>query len=492
MLCVSAHCETEGTGVARWGACAAVFALFGGALGFAQQPCRLAVVSSPAQGLFTLATVDPATGAAEQVFGPAEGMGIAWSPNGSLLAYVKAVGQGRYSVYVVDVPTGRQKKVSADLNVGQFQWAQNSTALAIVEVREHGRSAAIYLSDLSPRPPKLVSGAHKVLVPPDIALSPSARYVCFRAVAADGSEQLIIADVAQQTCRAICPGMVVGVREWSPTEDILAVHARPANGGPRAVYLLKPPAFAPVLACEPGQEATGFGWSPSGKYLAYRLALANELNLYGLYELATGRRALIDGAQHGISLQWSPDGSAYAVVDGSEGNEGIADLKVGSVASAIFGDSWLAPHSTGVVGVIWHPQGKTVAFIKGDVLMATDCATRTTRVLADRASVRAALWSPDGTKIAIVGRKRGEAAPHYYQVWVLNPETGMARVVTQGFRTGVVDWSPDSRYLLLFVPTGEGALGLGYVVRADGTSYDDGLPYRKIGDRVHALTWYPR
>jgi Tol biopolymer transport system component len=89
--------------------------------------------------------------------------------------------------------------------------------------------------------------------------------------------------------------------------------------------------------------------------------------------------------------------------------------------------------------VDWFPDGKTLVFNNGSVVLLVDPFTAKSRKIADGS---APLWSPLGDWISYVTPGRDAA--------LLNVSSGESKRIDPGKKTNTpLEWSPDGKYLLI-------------------------------------------
>jgi TolB protein len=266
------------------------------------------------------------------------------------------------------------------------------------------------------------------------------------------------------------------------------------------IVTLEPDGAGPVQVTEDAGEATRYAqpsWSPSSDRLAW-VELSTDGIGVGLGDPAGGDRSLIEMTAPPFYLNWSPDGTAMAVLH--NGSTGALELEmVDAVAgtSEVVAEgaplyfSWspagdqivahieeetlvgigldgvtrdLGPTATGYAAPTWITDGIVHLAPGGLALRAEGGAVST---LATVRPPVAMVANPDGTRIAVQSYADDEsgisaalaAVPSLpaNEVVVLDRATGEISQVTEGLSVGFF-WSPDGEKLLVLQPSGPGEM----------------------------------
>ena len=141
--------------------------------------------------------------------------------------------------------------------------------------------------------------------------------------------------------------------------------------------------------------------------------------------------------------------------------------------------------SNNAVGPGWSPDGAKIAYTSweelfppsGSYLRVMDADGRI--ILRGGGGLQAPVWFPDGAKIAAVSASA---------IHLLNADlTGETRLVTRG--NSVPDWSPDFTKVAIVGSTGEGSDVI-LLVHVDGSSVTGTTRLAATG-RVHVPSWSP-
>jgi Tol biopolymer transport system component len=124
--------------------------------------------------------------------------------------------------------------------------------------------------------------------------------------------------------------------------------------------------------------------------------------------------------------------------------------------------------SAWIVGPVWSPDGRTIAFENlrdgnGEIYVVNADGSGQRRLTRNPARDFAPTWSPDGRRIAFV-RDRGRGRAHRPEVYVMNADgSRQLRLVRRGREPR---WSPDGRRLAFTRGQSGGSV---YVVNVDGS-----------------------
>ena len=217
-------------------------------------------------------------------------------------------------------------------------------------------------------------------------------------------------------------------------------------------------------------------FSPDGRRIAF---LSNRLNggtfgnVYDVWVMnADGTKARQLTNTRGVSEgapAWSPNGDelAFDVSDGDESGPlctGIAVMRLnGGAIRMLVGSEPRGKGDKEYCAPAWSPDGKTIAFARGDALWTIRADRSGLRKVATRSTLFADFaWSPDGTEIAYVVDALGTIAG----IAVVSVATGDVRQLTSSFDFAPT-WSPSGDHVAF--QRGEDFEGKVVVVAADGS-----------------------
>jgi len=133
-----------------------------------------------------------------------------------------------------------------------------------------------------------------------------------------------------------------------------------------------------------------FAWSPTGMWIAYRIAYTRSDSPGGLYLVRSDGTSTRRIADVGWSLSWSPTAALLAFR--GKGGVQIADVNTRKVRV-------ISPDSG--YSLAWSPNGRLLAFAEDEGIEVADVDSAATRLLStDRA--RELRWAPDGRSLAYV------------------------------------------------------------------------------------------
>jgi Tol biopolymer transport system component len=197
-----------------------------------------------------------------------------------------------------------------------------------------------------------------------------------------------------------------------------------------------------------GRTANNFDWDPAGRIVYDTIEAPGPYAIY-IRESDGAQRRLTAGR----TPKWSPDGRRIAFTDGiCQPSAPACNRGLFVIGSDGGGRTLLANlQYLGATGLTWAPDGTAIAYSDpsgGVFVVSADGSVRYR--IADRG---APLWSPDGSRIAIVLDGR---------LTLMDRTGGRATRLGPGV-AAAADWSPDGTRLSF--STGNAL----YVVNADGT-----------------------
>lgn len=267
-------------------------------------------------------------------------------------------------------------------------------------------------------------------------------------------KQLFITDDAKDTSRLVSE-QNQNVVEFtvSPNETLAAYLVQNSNvSGEIWLLDLKSMERKKISECKDA-ICSGLVWSPNSERIVYE-DMSLENNGSGLPTLwwvdaATGEAQSVfqDSQIPGGNPRWSPDSKwlSYATPEG---------IRLYNLEN---GETRVIPNLLGGAAM-WAPDSKTILLrdvvIRNDQfvtqLFLYDLANETTVNISpdERYENTLAVWSPDGTSIAVV--RRDLSIPRGDQVWLMNADGSNTRQLTNDTDAlhGTLDWSQDGKYLL--------------------------------------------
>lgn len=175
---------------------------------------------------------------------------------------------------------------------------------------------------------------------------------------------------------------------------------------------------------------------------------------------------------------WSPDGRELAFVSTRQGPPELYVMRSDGTAPRRLGGPLLV--QPGILHPVWSSDSRTIAYVIriGLAEQQVSVVGREGGATRRLATGYAPAWSPDGTRIAFVVTRVGDA-----QIYVMNANgTDARRLTFKGVHLQPA-WSSDGRWLA-YLAADERGLGL-YVMRPDGTGR------RRLGDAAGDLSMLP-
>lgn len=170
----------------------------------------------------------------------------------------------------------------------------------------------------------------------------------------------------------------------------------------------------------PGERFWALDWSPDGTRIAYVSGLDGRISILELDDsdgISTRALPAIHGA---TSVSWSPDGTRLAYSTGDEWSGEPVEMFVAATDG-----SNITPIGQGH-GPEWSPDGSRIAYRRGcEIWVSSDDGSSAHRIAAitfERPTCRRSsftgsvgptlgpMWSPDGTKLAVVARRGASRA----------------------------------------------------------------------------------
>lgn len=169
-------------------------------------------------------------------------------------------------------------------------------------------------------------------------------------------------------------------------------------------------------------------WSPSGD----QLAVGSNDTLIRIWDASTGQRQrVLDGHLGTVyTLAWSPDGATLAALGSLEKSARTWDVETGEPLHAL-------PSAEGTNDLDWSPDGTAIATSTGEGVKVWEAASgRLLYMLETAGGTQSVRWSPDGLKLLA----SGSVGPAAWQIIGARP-VGLAQF--EGRASSPALWSPD-------------------------------------------------
>jgi serine/threonine-protein kinase len=241
--------------------------------------------------------------------------------------------------------------------------------------------------------------------------------------------------------------------------------------------------------------------SPDGKTLAFVAGPPGQRRLY-VRQIDGGRAIAL--TEPGIAPaqrrpDWSPDGTRIVFQAGRQGFGVRPDVRTGSlyIIPALGGTPTLLlpPRGAGVaVSPAWSPDGTQVAYCAEEGVYVIAASGGTPRQIVKAARSHSPRWSIDGTHIAYVAGGSdfvlGEEQlgnTEISGIHIVSVDTGVDRVVSDGWLDISPVWTPDG-HGLLFVSSRKGGRDV-YRQRVSRSGVPEGDPERVTsGLNAHGIS----
>ena len=314
-------------------------------------------------------------------------------------------------------------------------------------------------------------------------------------IAVEGDGDVIVVNARNGRKRQVAV-IVESAPAWSPNGRALAYAG---DGGLRTLALAS--GHERSIARLGDRFTVGAAWSPDGTRLAFAVhgAYSDTARLTVVARDGSRSRTLDPKAESYQVPQWSPIGrriaylrnapdgtSAIWVVSPDGGRPRL--LRLGVL------DYWNS--------LSWSPDGARIAFVgrpdglrTGTALMVAAADGKQLRTVAavwgdpDQATVGNVRWSPTGGRIAFL--RWGQDAATDDALCVVDPQRGRERTLVRAPNLDDVAWSPDGRWLAYLTENPVSASGLPFslwVVRADGSGRHR---LAQLRERSESLAWGP-
>ncbi|MFL5562626.1 MAG: protein kinase domain-containing protein [Gemmatimonadaceae bacterium] len=243
---------------------------------------------------------------------------------------------------------------------------------ALPHVRPNGPLAALITKCLAPRPEDRWQSADDIVAGLGALAAPNA-------TASAGST------------RRRRTATILGIGLGAAVLTALTVAVMHGRAGRPALVLGE----ARQLTSDAGLEVQP-AMSPDGRYVAYVAGHALQMRI-AVRPVSGGRATWLtsDSTETEWLPRWSPDGERILYlsnrgVSSAPAAGGPARIEVPGVPGAI------------VISATWSPDGRAIAYVRGDSLLALRRDTREARLITTGSDLHSCTWSPDGARLACV------------------------------------------------------------------------------------------
>jgi Tol biopolymer transport system component len=237
-------------------------------------------------------------------------------------------------------------------------------------------------------------------------------------------------------------------------------HAAPPRGHPALSLYLKDVDSGRVRRlsgcgnCGMQWATAGISWSPDGSWIAFsRDSDPRGTQSLWLVNTATANlRRLTDCRPQtcaDVSPAWAPDAQLIVFSRTADGGSALYTVRPDGSQLTKITDSPLADQPQ------WSPDGRQIAYSSADQIVVIDADGSNQKLLFGGGDggggLRFPSWSPDGTKIAFFSTPRVPNRRFSSQVWTINPDgTGKKRLYDsvccfEIYAAAI--WSPDGQKL---------------------------------------------
>jgi TolB protein len=384
------------------------------------------------------------------VSGPGFDQPIAWLPDGSGVVYT-AYRSPRLQTRVAMLDGTDTLLVPRDIDF-RGQPSPDNSKVAYELYNPDGLST-LWVWDAATDTHKQLTQEGRENMDAGWAWSPDGQSVLYRSTRT-GTADLWIANVASGELRQLTTDVRQdSVGRWSPDGQWIAFVS--TRGGQQDVWIIPSLGGDAIRVTDDRAEERELTWTPDGRGLTF--VTDSSVNQVRVASVDGGEARLLSFEDHNAFVsRVSPDGRSVLFVSTRSGNPDIwgAPLSGGDprpvTASAV--DDYEAS---------WAPDGRSIVFTSNrggspGVYTVSDTGGEA-RLVIDWPDTRegAPQFSPDGSLIAFESGREARS----WDVWVVPAAGGTpTRLTRLDDGTTIVDWSDDSRHVLVRTGAVSGAL----------------------------------
>jgi TolB protein len=383
------------------------------------------------------------------VTGPGFEQPIGWLPDGRGVIYTRVDRQFQTRVALLDGTDRLLVPLDGDF---EGQPSPDGSRVAYELYTPDGRST-IWVWDAATDAHRQLTTEGREGLDPGLAWSPDSRSLLYRSTRT-GTPDLWIADVTTGELRQLTSDIRAdSAGRWSPDGQRVAFLS--GRGGQADVWIMPSSGGDAIRVTDDRAIEADLRWTPDGRGLTF-LSNSAVTQVHSVSVDGGDTRLLSFEDHDALESRVSPDGRAVLFISDRSGNQ----------------DVWVAPLVSGAprpvttsavddFGATWAPDGRSIAFASNrggssGIYVVPDSGGEA-RLVVDwpDTSEDSPAFSPDGNLIAFRSGREARST----DVWVVPVSGGTpTRLTRLDEGTSLLDWSSDSRYVLVRTGAVSGAL----------------------------------